>query len=86
MKNAFILFQRAGIYFCEDPGTDQQTSLRTRDPADALRLLHVKNEATHQPAMNRRIARVHLQHSDPAMATRTGVLAPVDNCPPEPRF
>jgi hypothetical protein len=34
-------------------------------------LLHVKNEAVHQPAMNLQIAQVYLQHGDPALATRT---------------
>jgi hypothetical protein len=71
MKHRFILFQRAGIFYCEDTTTGKQTSLRTRDKADAVRLLHVKNEAIHQPAMNLQIAQVYLQHGDPAMATRT---------------
>jgi len=49
----------------------QLASLRTKDKADALRLLHVKNEAAHQPAMNLQIAQVFLQHGDPALAART---------------
>ena len=71
MKNRFNLFQRSGVFYCEDTTTRKQTSLRTRDRADALRLLHIKNEAAHQPAMNLQIAQVYLQHGDPAMATRT---------------
>jgi hypothetical protein len=71
MRNQFILFQRSGIFYCEDTSTGKQTSLRTRDRADAQRLLHVKNEASHQPAMNLQIAQVYLQHGDPALATRT---------------
>ena len=71
MKNRFILFQRSGVFYCEDTTTGKQTSLRTRDKADAVRLLHVKNEATHQPSMNLQIAQVYLQHGDPAMSTRT---------------
>ena len=71
MKNRFILFQRSGIFYCEDTSTGKQTSLRTRDRADAQRLLAAKNEASHQPAMNLQIAQVYLQHGDPAMATRT---------------
>ena len=55
MKNRFILFQRSGVFYCEDTSTGRQTSLRTKDKADALRLLHVKNEAAHQPAMNLQI-------------------------------
>jgi integrase len=71
MRQRFILFQRTGIFYCEDTGTGKQMSLRTRDRADAVRLLHVKNEAAHQPAMNLQIAQVYLQHGDPALATRT---------------
>ena len=67
MKQPFNLFQRAGIFYCEDTRTGKQTSLRTRDRADAVRLLHVKNEAVHQPAMNLQIAQVYLQHGDPAL-------------------
>jgi hypothetical protein len=71
MKHRFILFQRSGIYYCEDTGTGKQASLRTRDRADAQRLLNARNEASHQPAMNLQIAQVYLQHGDPALATRT---------------
>jgi integrase len=71
MKNRFILFQRSGVYYCEDTATGKQTSLRTKAKADALRLIHVRNEATLQPAMNLQIAQVYLQHSDPAMSART---------------
>ena len=71
MKNRFLLFQRCGVYYSEDTTTGKQVSLRTKDKADAIRLIHVKNEATHQPAMNLQIAQVYLQHSDPALAART---------------
>ena len=68
-----------GHLYCEDTGAGKQTSLRTRDRADAQRLLAAKNEATHQPAMNLQIAQVDLQHGDPALATRTGqnVMTPI---------
>jgi hypothetical protein len=71
MRQRFILFQRSGIFYCEDTATGKQTSLRTRDRTDAERLLHVKNEAVHQPAVNMQIAQVYLQHGDPALVTRT---------------
>jgi hypothetical protein len=47
MKNRFILFLRSGVYYREDMATGRQTNLRARDKADALRLIHVRNEATH---------------------------------------
>jgi integrase len=71
MKNQFILFQRNGVFYCEDTATGKQSSLRTRDRAEAERLLAVKNEAVRQPAMNLQIAQVYLQHGDPALAART---------------
>lgn len=71
MKNRFIRFQRGGIYYVEDTSTGKQTSLRTKDEAEADRLLAVKNEALRQPAMNFQIAQVYLQHGDPALAART---------------
>jgi len=54
MKNQFILILRSGVYYREEIATGRKTSLRTRDKADALRLIHVSNEPTHQPAMNSR--------------------------------
>ena len=71
MKHRFILFQRSGIFYCEDTSTGKQTSLRTRDRGEADRLLAAKNEAQRQPAMNLQIAQVYLQHGDPALAIRT---------------
>ena len=71
MKTQFKLFQRSGVYYCEDTTSGKQSSLRTKDKADALRLLHAKNGAAHQPAMNLQIAQVYLHHSDPALTART---------------
>ncbi|MGA3178781.1 MAG: tyrosine-type recombinase/integrase [Verrucomicrobiota bacterium] len=71
MKQRFILFRRAGIFYSEDTTTRKQTSLRTKDEAEAITLLNTKNEATRQPAMNMQIAQVYLQHSDPSLAART---------------
>jgi integrase len=71
MKTRFILFQRSGIYYCEDTTNGKQSSLRTRNADEAARLLHAKNEAVRQPAMNLQIAQVYLQHGDPALTART---------------
>ena len=51
MKQRFILFRRAGVYYSEDTTTRKQISLRTKDEAEALTLLHSKNEAHRQPAL-----------------------------------
>jgi hypothetical protein len=49
MKTRFILFKRAGVYYSEDTVTRKQHCLRTKDEAEALALLHSKNEAHRQP-------------------------------------
>lgn len=71
MKQRFILFRRAGVFYCEDTVTRKQSSLRTRDESEAVTLLHSKNQAVRQPAMNLQIAQVYLQHADPALSART---------------
>jgi integrase len=71
MKQRFILFRRADVFYCEDTTTRKQSSLRTKDHAEAITLLNTKNEATRQPAMNLQIAQVYLQHADPTLAQRT---------------
>src|SRR5580658_3748370 len=71
MKPRFILFRRAGVFYSEDTTTRKQYSLRTKDEAEALTLLHSKNEAHRQPVLNLHIARAYLTASDPAIAQRT---------------
>ncbi len=71
MKQRFILFRRAGVFYCEETATGKQTSLRTKDEGEAITLLNTKNEATRQPAMNLQIAQVYLRHADPTLAQRT---------------
>ncbi len=73
MKQRFRLYRRgnSGRYYIHDDMTGKQESLHTSDRPAAIRLLHAKNEAMIQPAMNLQIAQVYLQHGDPALATRT---------------
>src|ERR1035437_8011644 len=71
MNQRFILFRRAGIYYCEDTETHKQLSLRTKHEDEARALLHAKNEALRQPVLNRQIARAYLTASDPQIAKRT---------------
>jgi hypothetical protein len=71
MHSQFILFRRAGIYYCEDTTTGKQNSLRTRDEKEARNLLHAKKEALRQPVLNLKIARTYMAAADPAMLTRT---------------
>jgi integrase len=71
MKSRFILFRRAGVFYSEDTTTRKQHSLRTKDEAEALTLLHSKNEAHRQPVLNLHIARTYLTATDPEVAKRT---------------
>jgi hypothetical protein len=71
MKSRFILFRRAGVFYSEDTTTRKQISLRTKDEAEALTLLHSKNEAHRQPVLNLQIARTYLTATDPEVANRT---------------
>jgi integrase len=77
MKQRFILFRRARVYYSEDTTTRKQISLRTKDEAEALTLLHSKNEAHRQPILNLHIARTYLAATDPEIAHRTW-QAPMD--------
>jgi integrase len=71
MKPRFIMFRRGDVYYSEDTVTRKQHSLRTKDEAEALTLLHAKNESFRQPVLNRPIARTYLAATDAEAATRT---------------
>jgi len=72
MKLRYRLFlRRKSVYYAFDDTTKTFTSLKTKDKAEANRLLMAMNEAGQKPAMNLSLARVYLRHSDPLMATRT---------------
>jgi integrase len=70
MKQRYLLFRRAGVFYYEDTTTGKQLSLRTKDEAEALTLLHSKNEAHRQPVLNLQIARTYLTATDPEVAKR----------------
>ena len=70
-RRRYLLFLRGKTYYCEDLLTRKQQSLQTGDKEIALRLLHARNEAEQQPAVNLQIARAYLVASDPSIATRT---------------
>jgi integrase len=72
MKNRFILYRRKnGKFYAEDTVTKKQSSLKTRDEAEAVILLHSKNEAFRQPVLNLQIARTYLSATDANAAKRT---------------
>src|SRR6478736_1898843 len=72
MKERYRLFvRRKSVYYAFDNTTKTFESLKTKDKAQAERLLLALNEAGKQPAMNLGLARVYLKHSDPLVSTRT---------------
>ena len=72
MKARYRLFlRRKSVFYAFDTTTRKFQSLETKDRKEAERLTATLNEASKQPAMNLRLARVYLQHSDPAFASRT---------------
>jgi integrase len=72
MKPRYRLFlRRKSVYYAFDDTTKKFTSLKTKDKAEANRLLMAMNEAGQQPAMNLSLARVYLRHSDPLVSKRT---------------
>ncbi len=71
MKLRYRLFlRRKSVYYAFDDTTKTFTSLKTKDKAEATRLLVALNEAGKQPAMNLSLARVYLRHSDPMVSVR----------------
>jgi integrase len=65
------MFRRGNFFWSHDGETGKQETLRTKDKATALRLLHSKNEAYQQPILNLQIARTYLTASDPEIGKRT---------------
>lgn len=70
MKPRFTLFRRGETFYAQDATNGQQTSLRTKDEAEAQTLLHSKNEAYRNPSLNLAIARAYLTAADPEIAKR----------------
>ncbi len=71
MRDRYRLFRRNAVFYVQDNQTGQQTSLRTRDKAEAMRLLSAKNQSATRPELNRGMARVYLSCQSSDMLTRT---------------
>ncbi len=71
MQTRFTIFKRGGVYYSEDRQTGQQKSLKTRDEAEAQRIIQAKNDAVSLPQMNLVMAKTYLSAQDPKMITRT---------------
>ncbi len=72
MKQRYRVFLRPwGVYYYEDLTTGKQETLKTRDKAEAYRLVAAKNENEGAPAFSLHLARVYWKAGDPAAARRT---------------
>jgi len=71
MKPKFRLFRRGTTFWCEDTESGRQQSLGTKKRADAVRLLHGRNEAHAVPFVNLQMARAYMMAADPKAPTRT---------------
>ncbi len=72
MKQEFGLIKRPwGVYYLKNKTTGEQTSLKTRNRAEAERLLQAHNETKSQPQFNLALARVYINGADPKLGTRT---------------
>ena len=72
MKQQFGLIRRPwGVFYLKKKSTGEQTSLKTKDKTEALRLLQAQNGAVEQPHFNLALARVYINGADPKLGTRT---------------
>lgn len=65
------LKKQNGGFYSFDNLTGKRTSLHTKDPEEADRLVMHMNEAEATPMMNRRIGMTYLSAADPALTKRT---------------
>ena len=73
MKRRFVLYRRkrGGMFYLEDTQFKKQESLHTKNRADAVSVLHARNESMRQPQLNLQIAKAYLSGTDSGVTTRT---------------
>src|SRR5689334_20371777 len=71
MKNMYRKFRRGNVWYCQNNRTGKQESLKTKDRAEASRLLDIKNNPFRVPAFHLQIARTHMQMGNPEINNRT---------------
>ena len=76
----YWLCKRGEIYYSFDSETGQRDSLRTSDKEEAARIIHAKNDAIRQSAVNLTIARAYLVGADPKLVERTWSLVMQEYC------
>ncbi|MEZ0256929.1 MAG: hypothetical protein ACAI37_16705 [Chthoniobacter sp.] len=72
MQLKYRFYQRAaGVFYWQENGTSNKGSLRTKDRAEAQRVVDAENEAHKQPTLNLAPRRAYLSAYDPSLCTRT---------------
>lgn len=73
MKSMYRKFRKGKgkVWYCQNNETGKQESLKTKDLAEANRLLDIKNHPYRFAAFNLQMARTHLQMSNPEINNRT---------------
>lgn len=71
MKNRYWLIKRSGTFYAHDSETGRRESLRTKNKAQAQRLLAAKNELLQNTALNLQLGKIYLAGHDPKLTTRT---------------
>src|SRR5256885_2075032 len=72
MQQKYRMYRReSGTFYWQEHGTSSRGSLRTKDRAEALRLLVAKNASHEQPTLNLALGRTYLSAYDPEMPKRT---------------
>ena len=66
-KDYRLFRRRKTVYYAFDKTTKKFVSLKTKDKAEARRLIVAMNEPGNQAALNLSLARIYLKHSDPAI-------------------
>ena len=75
MKQRFRMYQRGlnGRFYLQDNTTGKQESRGTSDKTETLRLLHARNEAAYQLALNAQMARAYPFAGDAQIGQRLAV-------------
>jgi integrase len=71
MKNMYRKFRRGKVWWIQHNETGKQESLRTKDKAEALRLLDLKNRPHAVAGFHLSMARTHLQLGNAEIISRT---------------
>lgn len=80
MSGKYWLCKRGKTYYSFDSATGKRESLHTSDKAAAAKLIHARNEAPRQSALNLSIARAYLAGVDPNLLERTWKKVMMECC------